>query len=276
MTDVRVKKLRRFSEFETCVKIQKDVWGHPDLDITPTHQFCISTEMGAILLGAYVNGVLAGFVYSFPAVRQGRLHLHSHLLAVLPRYQGLGLGKKLKWAQRDEALRAGYRLVTWTFDPMQTRNANLNLKALAATARNYLPNFYGLTPSLCLGPGIPTDRLLISWPIRDKRVAAKTVEKDAGRGADFDVEQLPKALERKTASEEDSGFHAPRRPKLRLEEAVILAEVPKDLRSMSGRPDLMAAWQLSFRKTLTNYFASGYYAGDFLFGDRCFYVLMKS
>ena len=275
MARVRIKKLREFSEFEACIKIQKEVWRHPDIDITPTHQFCISAEMGAVILGAFVDGEMAGFVYSFPAVRQGKLHLHSHLLAVLPRYQGLGLGKKLKRAQRDEALRAGYNLVTWTFDPLQTRNANLNLQALGAMSRTYLANFYGMTPSLCIGPGIPTDRLLIEWPIQNKGAAAKTKRKNGKGRMDFDVERLPKALEREATPEDESGFYAPGRLHLRIMEPTILVEVPKDVHALKDRPDLIAAWQTSLRKAMTNYFAAGYRAGHFLFDDRCFYVLFS-
>jgi len=275
MARVSIKKLKAFSHFERCVEIQRAVWKHPDIDLTPTHQFCIAKEMGAILLGAFVDGDLAGFVYSFPAVKDGKPHLHSHLLAVLPEFQGLGLGKKLKWAQREEALKAGYRSITWTFDPLQAKNANLNLQALGAYSRTYLPNFYGLTPALCLGPGIPTDRLLIEWPIRDRRVAALAAG-ESGRGrADLDAEGLPKALERTSAPEETDACPAPGPPKFGLRDSALLVEVPKDIRALKGRPDLIASWQKGLRRAMTRYFASGYRARFFLFDDRCFYALLK-
>ena len=170
---VRIKPLKAFDEFEKLLEIQRAVWSHSETDLTPVHQFAVSSRMGAILLGAYKGNRLSGFVYSFPAVFRGNWCQHSHLLAVLPEFRGSGLGKALKLAQRDEALRRGYDLITWTFDPLQTRNANLNLQALSAVARTYAANFYGLTPALCLGPGIPTDRLLIEWPIRSPRVRAR-------------------------------------------------------------------------------------------------------
>ena len=269
---VRVKPLDSFEEFEKLLHIQRVVWKHGDIDLTPVHQFVVSSRMGGILLGAFVGPELAGFVYSFPAVFKGESCQHSHLLAVLPDFQGFGLGKALKWAQREEALKRGYRVVTWTFDPLQTRNANLNLQALGAVSRTYFPNFYGMVPALCLGPGIPTDRMLIEWPIRDRRVKAR-FEGKARRPA-CDTGALPKALERRIGGKDP--FHLPGRPNLRLDAEAVLVEVPRDIKALAGRPDLSAEWQTGLRRTMTAYFGRGYVADHFLFGDRAFYVLKKS
>jgi len=272
-----VRPLTKVAEFEKLLDIQRAVWGHDDLDVTPIHQFCVSSRLGGILVGAFVGRDLAGFVYSFPAVFGKRHIQHSHLLAVRPEFQGLGLGKRLKRAQRDEALRRGYDLITWTYDPLQTRNANLNLQALGAVARTYLPNFYGLTPALCLEPGIPTDRLLIEWPIKTRRVDERLNGKGPSRRkparpAD-DLEALPKALERARAGEPP--FVEPAPPKLSLRDEAVLVEVPKDVKALRGRPDLIAAWQTGLRRVMTRYFERGYRADHFLFGERAFYVLRR-
>jgi len=268
---VRIKPLASFEEFEKLLHIQRVAWKHEDLDLTPVHQFAVSSRMGAILLGAFVGPELAGFVYSFPAVFKDESCQHSHLLAVLPDFQGYGLGKALKWAQREEAVKRGYRSITWTFDPLQTRNANLNLQALGAVSRTYFPNFYGLTPSLCLRPGIPTDRMLIEWPIRDRRVKARFEGK--ARKPAYDTSVLPKAQERKPGGEDP--FHRPGRPNLRLDDEVVLVEVPRDIKALTGRPDLIGEWQTGLRRTMGDYFGRGYVADHFLFADRAFYVLKK-
>ena len=268
---VRIKPLTSFEDFEKLLHIQRVVWMHEDTDVTPVHQFAVSSRMGAILLGAFVGRELAGFVYSFPAVFKGESCQHSHLLAVLPDYQGFGLGKRLKWAQWTEAVRRGYRLVTWTYDPLQTRNANLNLQALGAVSRTYVPNFYGMTPALCLGPGIPTDRMLIEWPIRDRRVKSRFEGK--AKKLTCDPGALPKAQERMAGGEDP--FHRPARPKLGLEDEVVLIEMPRDIKALAGRPDLIAEWQSGLRRTMMAYFGRGYFADNFLFGDRAFYVLKK-
>jgi len=268
---VTIHALDTQEDFDRLVHIQRAVWNHPDVDLTPAHQFCASSRMGAILLGAFVGRELAGFVYSFPAVLRGKACQHSHLLAVLPEFQGYGLGKALKWAQREEAVKRGYDLLTWTFDPLQTRNANLNLQALGAVSRTYLPNFYGMTAALCVGPGIPTDRLLIEWPIR-ARLVTRMADAKAKKPC-YDPERLPKALERKTGGE--GTFAPPGRPRLDLADPVLLVEVPRDIKALAFRCDLIAAWQSNLRRALQGYFARGYVAGHFVFGDRAFYVLKK-
>ncbi|MCJ7586360.1 MAG: GNAT family N-acetyltransferase, partial [Candidatus Aminicenantes bacterium] len=90
MADVRIRKLDGLADLEGLLGIQRTVWGHGDLDLTPVHQFRIHSRMGAILLGAFVDGVLVGYVYSFPAFHRGRPCQHSHHLAVLPAFQGYG------------------------------------------------------------------------------------------------------------------------------------------------------------------------------------------
>ncbi|HOI44672.1 MAG TPA: GNAT family N-acetyltransferase [Candidatus Aminicenantes bacterium] len=270
MTDkVKIRKLSRFADFEKLIPIQQAVWGHDELDVTPIHQFCISSRMGAILIGAYVGEVLAGFVYSFPAIFRGRYCQHSHLLAVLPEFQGRGIGKMLKWAQRREALERKIGLITWTFDPLQARNANLNLHTLGGDSRTFYDDFYGRIPTLCLGPGIPTDRLLIEWRIGGKRVSGKP----GAPGALPEPHHSAVVLHRKNP---DDPLSRPAAPDLRLKSAVVLAEVMKDVRSLAGRPDLIAEWQAGLRRTFRHYFAGGYRAEDFIFGERCFYVLRRT
>lgn len=271
---IRVRPLESFEDFHKLLPIQKAVWGHADIDLTPVHQFCVSSRLGAIILGVFPGRDLAGFVYSFPGIHNGTVCQHSHLLAVLPEHQGVGLGKCLKWAQREEAIRRGFDLVTWTFDPLKTPNARLNLQTLGAVSRTYHHNFYGLTPALCPGPGIPTDRLFVEWRIRDRRVRAL-----AGKGAtkrEPDPLQFPKALERKAKPEAGSDLFAPSRPSLDIDAPAILVEVPRDIRAAGAPPDLIARWQSALRRVMTGYFARGFHAGGFLFGDRCFYILRRS
>jgi len=93
---VSIRRLTERNEFSGLIDIQRQVWKHPDLDLTPVHQFCISTFMGGLVLGAFVDEQLAGFVYSFPAIYNGKFCHHSHLLAVRPQFQGYGLGKKVE------------------------------------------------------------------------------------------------------------------------------------------------------------------------------------
>jgi len=264
---VRIRELTRIEDCRRLPDVQLLVWGHSERDLTPTHQYRISARMGGALLGAFIGRELAGFAFSFPAIFNGDLVQHSHHLGVLPKFQGFGIGKALKWAQRDWALKRGYNRITWTFDPLQAKNAHLNFHALGGICRSYLPDFYGMGSALNLGPKIPTDRLLMEWLIREKRLER------IGRGDVESIEQtaLTMALEKKT----DRPDSRPANPKLGLHDKCILAEMPPDIRGWreKKRHDLIAAWQTGLRRVLTHYFGLGYAVVDFVFGDRCFYVL---
>lgn len=266
---VRIRELTRIEECHRLPDIQLQVWGHSERDLTPAHQYRISGQMGGILLGAFIKRELAGFVYSFPAIFKGEPVQHSHHLGVLPQFQGYGIGKALKWAQRNWALKKGYSRITWTFDPLQARNAHLNFHTLGGICRIYLPDFYGIGSALNLGPKIPTDRLLVEWPIREKRI--ERIKR--GRVQNFTQAALARALEKKI----DSPDSPPASPKLGLHDKRILAEVPPDIKGWreKKRHDLIAAWQKGLRCVLTHSFNQGYAVVDFVFGDRCFYVLER-
>ena len=269
MAEVRVRLLRGWPDLEACVRIQREVWGHADLDITPVHNLCISIETGGILLGAFVGREMAGYVYSFPAVRNGECCQHSHHLAVLPAYRGRKIGTALKRAQWVEALRRGAKFITWTYDPMQARNANLNLRALGAVGRIYLDDFYGPTPALMLDAGVPTDRLLLEWRISTPRVRARM----AGVRPSPDPARIVRAVEMKPGGECPAIF--PARPDLNRTEPRLLVELPRNIRDLKGTPGLIGRWQKAVRTALKHYFAAGYWLDDFISGERSFYVLKR-
>jgi predicted GNAT superfamily acetyltransferase len=269
MSEFSIRLLATPADFEGCVDIQRRIWNHPDLDITPVHNFCASVETGGIVLGAFAGRTLAGYVYSFPAVVHGRLAQHSHHLAVRTEYQGHGLGKTLKWAQREEVLRRGFKLITWTYDPLQARNANLNLHTLGASGGTYIEDLYGSTPALSLEKGVPTDRLLMEWAIASARV----VRRRKGAPAPFDPAGRPKAVERR-----EGGVYPdirPRRPRFDRTEKKILVEIPRAIRDLKGLEGAIAAWQKALRPVFIRYFRAGWRVDDFIFGDRCYYVLDK-
>lgn len=267
---IRIRPLRTEAEYEACVAIQRQVWNRTDLEITPPHQLKVSVYMGGILLGAFVDGAAAGYVYSYPAVHGGRTIQHSHHLAVLPEHRGLGLGKMLKWAQRDEALARGYNLITWTYDPLQARNANLNIHTLGAVGRTYLDDFYGSAPSLVLEPGVPTDRLLVEWLLSSKRVC----DRAAAAPAKIDPGAYPMVVARKPDS--SCPRIAPRRPDFSRRDKTLLVEIPRAIREQKGLGGLIAGWQRAIRAAFLHYFKTGYVLTDFISGERSFYVLRRS
>ena len=170
MATIEVRELRTPAELAEAVRLQFEIWG-PN-DATPANQLVISVKTGGHVLGAFDGERLVSFAYGFPAVLQGQEPwIASHMLATLPAYGGQGIGRMLKWRQRDWALAHGFRRITWTFDPLEARNAHLNLNLLAAVAKDYIVDCYGPMEDK-LNRGLPSDRLMADWPLESDRVIA--------------------------------------------------------------------------------------------------------
>ncbi len=169
---MRIREAASHRDLDEVCLIQREVWNGEDLEIVGRLHLQASQHAGAsVLIAETEDGLIAGFAYAFPAYVHGKVFWHSDMLGVRPRFRSSGVGQRLKWAQRDHALRVGVRRITWTFDPMQAGNAHLNLTLLGATVREYVSNFYGVTTS-ALHHGLPTDRLVASWALQSPRVAA--------------------------------------------------------------------------------------------------------
>jgi predicted GNAT superfamily acetyltransferase len=166
---IRIEALHDLTLFQGCVDLQVAVWGYSDGDLIPRRMFLLADRIGGQVLGAFEGEVMAGFAMALPGYRNGQPYLHSHMLAVLPQYRNLGLGRRMKLAQRDDALARGFDLMEWTFDPLEIKNAHLNIARLGAICRRYQPDFYGPSSSPLQG-GLPTDRLYAEWWLRSPRV----------------------------------------------------------------------------------------------------------
>jgi predicted GNAT superfamily acetyltransferase len=169
-SNIRIQSLSTLEQFERCVVLQVEVWGYSDGDLIPRRVFVVAQRIGGQVIGAFDGDELVGFAMSLPGYRDGKPYLHSHMLAVLPRYRNAGIGRSLKLAQRDDALARGFDLMEWTFDPLEIRNAHLNIARLGVIVRRYQPDFYGPSSSPLQG-GLPTDRLYAEWWLRSDRVA---------------------------------------------------------------------------------------------------------
>lgn len=167
--EIEIRKCRGLDELKACVAMQKEVWNFSDEDLIPLRMFVVAEKIGGQVIGSFLNGELIGFALAIPGSRSGHPYLHSHMLAVRESYRNSGLGRRMKLAQREDALARGIELIEWTFDPLEIKNAYLNLEKLGAIARRYTVNQYGITSSPLQG-GLPTDRLVAEWWLRSKRV----------------------------------------------------------------------------------------------------------
>mgnify|MGYP000872388883 CR=1 FL=1 len=167
--NITIRPCTTLEEFEQCIQLQQGIWGDSERELVPSHIFVVAAKTGGQVFGAYDDGRMVGYLLGLVGWRKDVTYIHSHMAGVNPRYQNAGIGRKLKLAQRDDALARGIQLIEWTFDPLKLRNAYFNLVRLGAIVRTYLPDVYGLTSSHLDG-GRPTDRLLAEWWIGSPRV----------------------------------------------------------------------------------------------------------
>src|SRR5258708_7081768 len=170
-SQIQIRKCTTLPDFHRCVEIQKAVWNESDLETEPYTTFVVANQTGGQVLGAFDGPTMVGFTMALVGVRDKAPYLHSHMTGVLPDYRDRKIGRALKLFQREEALSRDIRLIEWTFDPLETRNAHFNLNRLGAIVRTYIPNFYGITSSP-LHRNLPTDRLLAEWHLHSKRTIA--------------------------------------------------------------------------------------------------------
>jgi predicted GNAT superfamily acetyltransferase len=182
---IAIRKCESIAELKACVALQKEVWNFDDVDLVPLRIFVVSQKIGGQIIGAFDGSEPVGFVFSIPGERGGRAYLHSHMLAVRNAWRDHGLGRRLKLAQRDDAVQRGFELVEWTFDPLEIKNAHLNLVRLGAIARRYSVNHYGASSSPLQG-GLPTDRLVAEWWVKSRRVVNLL---DRGQPPSFEIEE---------------------------------------------------------------------------------------
>ena len=166
---IELRRCHGIEEFRACVAIQKEVWNFTDAELVPLRMFVVADKVGGQVMGAFDGNTMVGFALSVPGTRSGHVYLHSHMLAVRKDHRNGGLGRRLKLMQREDALARGIELIEWTFDPLEIKNAYLNVEKLGAIARRYNINQYGITSSPLQG-GLPSDRLIAEWWLKSKRV----------------------------------------------------------------------------------------------------------
>ncbi len=177
MDETIVRECTTIEEFDNCIDLQREAFGLPDIEISPRRHLIVSRQAGGWTLGAFASGRMVGFVHHLAAVMpDNEIFGYSHMMAVAKDYQNKGVGARLKWAQRERALKEGRRYIKWTWDPMQARNAHFNLNRLGVLGESFEDNFYGTDynadPGQALDqlPGLQSDRLFANWYLDSPRV----------------------------------------------------------------------------------------------------------
>lgn len=272
---IGIRDIASIEEMGAVERLQREVWGCADVDVVPRMMLRPATEVGGVLVGAYDGARLVGFAFGFVGLEGGRLVLHSHMLAVTPEYRARGLGFRLKLAQRARALAGGIELMTWTFDPLQSRNARLNFARLGAVSDSYRVDYYGDVSTSALHRGTGTDRLWVTWHLTDERVGRRL----AGENVDGETkeyrearavlerDELDRAVPLVQSDEDGSPVTAQIAQGVRGE--LVSIDIPEDINALVGHDAALALkWREATRAAFGEAFAAGFIAEDFFRVER--------
>lgn len=256
--------IREITGIEECRQIaalEIEIWGYTDAeDVVPPPVLVVSAMRGGILLGAFdPSGAMTGFVYSIPAIKDGRLVQWSHMMGVAPGARGHGLGLALKVAQRERALAQGVDLIEWTYDPLQALNAHLNFSRLGVVVEEYEENIYGESSSV-LHRGSPTDRFVAEWKLTAPHVERRLAAGGIGAIRDAAIASAPLVNPSVTAGQ----WLAPGSADLTLATPRLLVEIPVGYADLQQHdPSLALDWRMATRAIFQHYLRAGYRVVDF-------------
>lgn len=300
--DAGLQIIERFDELVAIEELQRLVWPGDETEVVPAHLLIAAVHHGGVLIGAYLKegdrltSQLVGFVFGFPGLyvtADGPRPMHySHMLAVHPNYRDLGLGFKLKRAQWQMVRKQGLDRIVWTYDPLQSRNAYLNVARLGAVCNVYLNEFYGeMTDGLNVG--LPSDRFQVDWWVNSQRVNRR-LSRQSRKPLDLAHFLSAGAQIINPSSLTEDGLPHPTSPDANyLDEistvpkeektngsrpALILLEIPPNITSLKEKDmHLAIEWRFHTRTLFAALFAAGYLVTDFIHlpGSlpRSFYVL---
>ena len=276
MQSIVYRDLTTLDDFATVVELEREIWGPGYDEVVPVPILAVTVMRGGILVGAFADDRMVGFVYSLAGIKHGKPMQWSHMAGVLDAFRSVGVGYQLKLLQRERTLATGLDLVEWTYDPMQAMNAHLNFAKLGVIAEEYEVNVYGESTSP-LHKGNPTDRFVAEWWVGAARVAERV------RGAAPSAAVLAGALSgvaqgfspaivgdaiRVNRAAPAGEWLEPAATDLSLDAKRISVEIPTGFNEMlSTAPDLALEWRMATRELFTTYFARGYRAVEF-FLDR--------
>jgi predicted GNAT superfamily acetyltransferase len=254
-------------------RLQRKVWHFPDREIVPLNELVVLQKHGGHVFGAFDRGRMVAFCFGCPGYREGKLYHYSRMLGVLPGLQDSGIGYTLKLKQREYVLKQGLDLIVWTFDPLQSRNAYLNIEKLGCVIGEYSENLYPESGSR-FNRGLESDRFTPEWWIASRRVK----ERLAGRRPPHDVDRYAVALETRIHKE---GWREPVAVRTKLKDRHIGIEIPDDIDAIKRKNLRLAQhWRSRTREALQAYLRHGYVIMGFASTPgpgrrRSFYLLEK-
>lgn len=270
---MEIRKLSTPAEYLDAENVQRVVWHFPDREIIPLNELVVMQKNGGHVFGAFDHQKMTAFCFGVPAYKDGTIYHYSRMLGVMPGYQDSGIGYTMKLKQREYVLKQGIDLVVWTFDPLQSRNAYLNIEKLGCVIREYSVNIYPGSGSQ-FNAGLESDRFSPEWWIASRRVK----DRIAGRRGSYELGDFAVALETRVTS---AGWREPVDVRTRRRERRISVEIPDDIDALKKDDlDLARRWREATREAFVGYFKKDYVLHGFTAvlepgRRRSFYLLEK-
>ena len=255
--DIEIRRIESDAEYRALERLASEIWGMQDIEVIPSDLIRVIAKNGGLVLGAFAPQ-LVGFVFGFLGRRNGEIKHCSHIAGVATEMQNRDIGYRLKLAQRDAVIEEGIDLITWTFDPLESRNARFNMHKLGATCNTYIRNAYGEMRDV-LNAGLPSDRFEVEWRVQSEHVLSRLSQERS--------ESLPSELIAKGVPVIDAAS--------RIKEGPILVEIPAQFQQLKAADREEAlAWRLRSRELFEAAFRRGLVATDLLVEDgRSYYLL---
>lgn len=267
-----LRTLTTIKELTAINELVKIIWGRDD--VIPIHQTLTALKNGGLVLGAYLENKLIGFQYSFAGFNGQQPYLCSHMLGIHPDYQHLGIGEKLKLRQREEALKIGYTLITWTYDPLESVNGYFNIRKLGAVCYTYIENCYGEMEDN-LNCGLPSDRFLVKWWLTSDHVM-KRINKTG-------TKDIPDKLRMVVDCEQiNNSFPVIKKIDLNTGDGdTLFVAIPSNFQEIKkSNFSLAVDWRIQTRMIFQKYFTDGWVITDFFKNSNSlpvhYYVLKKN
>ncbi|MFN2399380.1 MAG: hypothetical protein ABR543_12170 [Gemmatimonadaceae bacterium] len=264
---VTIRRVQTPDEYAACVAIQIETWGEGFTERVPATILQVAQYVGGVTAGAFnADGRLLGFVFGMTGIRDGRLVHWSDLLAVRPEARDHGLGRRLKFYQRDILLPLGIETMYWTFDPLVARNAHLNLTRLGAHVAEYVPDLYGVETGSAVHGALGTDRFIVNWNIggADRKAAPAAIASGGvGGGGHSDYGTGPETEHAPLINAPLNGDGVPVDGEL-IDAPAVRLEIPNDIMTVIDRDARVARrWRDTTRRAFLWYLARGYRVARF-------------
>jgi predicted GNAT superfamily acetyltransferase len=268
---IEIHPLINIEDLYRAEELQRQVWPGSETDVVPAHIMHAIAKNGGVVLGAFHGDKLIGYVLGFlgtdekspDRVAMARLKHCSHQMGVLPAYRNQGVGYQLKLAQREAVVKDGIRLITWTYDPLLSTNAYLNIRRLGGVCQRYMREVYGSLRD-DLNVGLPTDRFELEWWVTSARVKSR-VDK-ARQPLELKDYLNAGGLTLNPASPGAEGILVPSEEIREPEGTSLIVEIPSDFQEIKQKDiELALAWRIQTRAIFEQVFSAGYLVTDFIY-----------